>query len=118
MLTRCCISIVFNQTSFWICAGFFSPQVRIQYLTKGAAAHEAENCRCSKAESRGWSGPFSAGVQSPLNGPGSGCKTQTLGSFSNALLITSISYKSENQVVHEQKFKDPLNGTSQFSSVG
>ena len=51
-------------------------------------------------------------------GPGSGCKTHTLGSFSNALLITSISYKSENQVVHEQKFKDPLNGTCQFSSVG
>ena len=37
------------------------------------------------------------------------CKMKTLGSLhSHALLIPNKSSKSKNQVVHEQKFKDPL----------
>ena len=37
------------------------------------------------------------------------CKTETLGSlYSHALLILTKSSKFENQVVHEQKFKDLL----------
>ena len=37
----------------------------------GAPASEAENCRCSKAESRERSEQSVAGVQGPLKGPGS-----------------------------------------------
>ena len=44
------------------------------------------------------------------------CKTETLGSLDNpALLIKAKSSKSKNQVVHEQKFKDPLSSTCQTS---
>ena len=43
-------------------------------------------------------------------------KTETLGSlYSNALLILTYTSKSKNQMVHEQKFKDPLNSTCQIS---
>ena len=43
------------------------------------------------------------------------CKTETLGSlYSHALLILTYT-KSKNQVVHEQKFKDPLSSTCQIS---
>ena len=41
------------------------------------------------------------------------CKSETLGSYSHALLILT---KSKNQVVHGQKFKDPLTSICQFSS--
>ena len=37
----------------------------------GAPASEAENCRCSEAESREQSEQSVAGVQGPLKGPGS-----------------------------------------------
>ena len=37
------------------------------------------------------------------------CKTETLGSlYSHALLILTCTSKSKIQVVHEQKFKDPI----------
>ena len=40
------------------------------------------------------------------------CKTETLGSLhSHAPLILTESSESENQVVHEQKFKDLLSST-------
>ena len=43
-------------------------------------------------------------------------KTETLGSFySHAVLILTESFKSKNQVVHEQKFKDLLSSTCQVS---
>ena len=38
--------------------------------------------------------------------------------YSHALLIIAKSSQSKNQVVHEQKFKDPLNSACQFSSYG
>ena len=45
------------------------------------------------------------------------CKSETYRSLhSHAILILTKSSKSKNQVVHEQKFKDPLNSTCQFSS--
>ena len=45
------------------------------------------------------------------------CKTKTLDSlYSHALLIPTKSSKSKNQVMHEQKFKDPLNSTCPLSS--
>ena len=45
------------------------------------------------------------------------CKTETLGSlYSHALLIPTKSYKSKNQMEHEEKFKDPLKSTCQISS--
>ena len=41
---------------------------------------------------------------------------KTFGSlYSHALLILTKSFKSKNQVVHEQKFKDPLSSTWQIS---
>ena len=44
------------------------------------------------------------------------CKTQTLGSFYiHAVLILTELYKSKNQVMHEQKFKDLLSSTCQIS---
>ena len=44
------------------------------------------------------------------------CKTETLGSLhSHTLLILTESSESNNQVVHEQKFKDLLNSTCQVS---
>ena len=44
------------------------------------------------------------------------CKTETLSSlYSHALLILTKSSKSKHQVVHEQKFKDLLSSTCQFS---
>ena len=47
------------------------------------------------------------------------CKTEAFRSlYIHALLILTKSSKSKNQVVYEQKFKDPLNSTCQFSSVG
>ena len=40
------------------------------------------------------------------------CRSETFRSlYSHALLILTESSKSNNQVVHEQKFKDPLNNT-------
>ena len=40
------------------------------------------------------------------------CKSETFRSlYSHALLILTKSSKSKNQVVHEQKFKEPLNST-------
>ena len=45
------------------------------------------------------------------------CKTETLDSLcSHALLIPTKSFKFKNQVVHKQKFKDPLSSTCQISS--
>ena len=45
------------------------------------------------------------------------CKTETLGSlYSHALLIPTKSFKSKNQVMHEQKFKDLLSSTWPLSS--
>ena len=38
--------------------------------------------------------------------------------LSHALSILTKSSKSKNQVVHKQKFKDPLTSNRQFSSVG
>ena len=47
------------------------------------------------------------------------CKSKTFKSlYSHALLILTKSSKSKYQVVPEQKFKDPLNSTCQFSSNG
>ena len=44
------------------------------------------------------------------------CKTGTSGFlYSHALLILTKSSKSNNQVVHEQGFKDPLSSTCQGS---
>ena len=44
------------------------------------------------------------------------CNSETFRSlYSHALLILT---KSKTHVVHEQKFKDPLTSTCQFSSVG
>ena len=44
------------------------------------------------------------------------CKTETLGSlYSHALLILTYISESKNQVVHEQKFKNPLSSTCQIS---
>ena len=44
------------------------------------------------------------------------CKTGTLGFlYSHALLILTKSSKSNNQVVYEQGFKDPLSSTCQVS---
>ena len=44
------------------------------------------------------------------------CKTETLGSwYIHTVLILTKSYKSKNQVVHEQKFKDLLSSTCQIS---
>ena len=43
-------------------------------------------------------------------------KTETLWSLhSHALLILTYTSKSKIQVVHEQKFKDPLSSTCQIS---
>ena len=43
--------------------------------------------------------------------------TETLNSlYIHALLILTKSSKSINQVVHEQRFKDPLSSTCQVSS--
>ena len=45
------------------------------------------------------------------------CKTETLGSlYIHVPLISNKSSKSEGQVVHELKFKDPLRSTCQVSS--
>ena len=47
----------------------------------------------------------------------SACNTETLGSlYSHGLLIPIKSSKSKNQVMHEQKFKDPLTNTCPLSS--
>ena len=47
------------------------------------------------------------------------CKSETFISlYSHALLILTKSSKSKNQVVHEQKFKEHLSSTCQFSLVG
>ena len=44
------------------------------------------------------------------------CKTEILGSlYSHVLLIQTKLFKSKNQVVHEQKFKDLLRSTCQVS---
>ena len=44
------------------------------------------------------------------------CKTETLGSLcSHALMILNYTSKSKNQVVYEQKFKDPTSSTCQIS---
>ena len=44
------------------------------------------------------------------------CKAETLGFlYSHALLIPTYTSKSKNQVVHEQKFKDPQSSTCQIS---
>ena len=44
------------------------------------------------------------------------CKTETPGSsYSHALLILTQSSKSENQLLHEQKFRDLLSSTCQVS---
>ena len=44
------------------------------------------------------------------------CNSETLSFlYSHALLILTKSSKSKNQVVHEQKFKDPLNSICHFS---
>ena len=46
------------------------------------------------------------------------CKSKTFRSwYSHTLLIPTESSKSKNQVVHEQKFKDSLNSTCQFSQL-
>ena len=43
------------------------------------------------------------------------CKNETLGSlYSHALLILTYTSESRNQVVHEQKLKDPLSSTCQI----
>ena len=45
------------------------------------------------------------------------CKTETLGSlYSHALLIPTKWSKSKNQVMHKQKFTDPLSSTCPVSS--
>ena len=46
-------------------------------------------------------------------------KTDTLGSLcSHALLVPTKSYKSKNQVIHKQKFRDPLSSTSRLAQKG
>ena len=45
------------------------------------------------------------------------CKTETLGSLcSDALLIPTNQSQSQNQVMHEQNFKDPLSSTCPLCS--
>ena len=50
--------------------------------------------------------------------PAFACKSQTFKSLhSHALLILIKSFKSQNQVVYEQKIKDPLNSTRSLAQL-
>ena len=62
--------------------------------------------RCPSKESPNWANQAFA------------CKSETFRTlYSHALLILIKSSKSKNQVAHEQKFKDSLSRSCQFSSV-